>query len=282
MISMVLNTDGHPATHFGRQMRKERVARGWSLREMSARTGINLGTLSQVENGKRPPTERIADKCDEVFPGRKGWFREYYEESKSWTPAGFRNWGEYEDKAASLRVWSPGIIHGLAQTEGYARALIDVEPATTDEIARVRLANRMARQRRVLYREDAPSAWFVVDVMALYRLVGSPEVMAAQMDRLLEIAALPRATVTVMPPVAHPANASEFIIVDDTAAYAEHMISGFTYTEDISVSALTVRFDRLRGECLRASESLRFIREMRETWTAGVSPLTRAATAGPA
>jgi lambda repressor-like predicted transcriptional regulator len=282
MVAMVLNTDGHPATHFGRQMRKERVARGWSLREMSARTGINLGTLSQVENGKRPPTERIADKCDEVFPGRKGWFREYYEESKSWTPAGFRNWGEYEDKAASLRVWSPGIIHGLAQTEGYARALIDVEPATTDEIARVRLANRMARQRRVLYREDAPSAWFVVDVMALYRLVGSPEVMAAQMDRLLEIAALPRATVTVMPPVAHPANASEFIIADDTAAYAEHMISGFTYTEDISVSALTVRFDRLRGECLRASESLTFIREMRETWTAGVSPLTRAATAGPA
>ena len=52
--------------------------------------------------------------------------------------------------------------------------------------------------------------------MALYRLVGSPEVMAAQMDRLLEIAALPRVTVTVMPPVAHPANASEFIIVDDT------------------------------------------------------------------
>jgi transcriptional regulator with XRE-family HTH domain len=77
MIAMVLNTDGHPATHFGRQMRKERVARGWSLREMSAHTGINLGTLSQVENGKRPPTERIAGKCDEVFPGRKGWFREY-------------------------------------------------------------------------------------------------------------------------------------------------------------------------------------------------------------
>jgi hypothetical protein len=128
---------------------------------------------------------------------------------------------------------------------------------------------------------DAPSAWFVVDVMALYRLVGSPEVMAAQMDRLLGIAALPRVTVTVMPPVAHPANASEFIIVD-RAAYAEHMISGFTYTEDMSVSALTVRFDRLRGECLRASESLTLIREMQETWTAGVSPLIRAATAGPA
>jgi transcriptional regulator with XRE-family HTH domain len=273
--------------HFGRQMRKERLARGWSLPELSERMGafnngqgINHGHLSRIERGVRPPTEKIADLCDAVFTERRGWFREYYEESKSWTPAGLRNWAEFEDKAASLRVWSPGIMHGLVQTEDYARALIDIEPATTDEIARVRLANRMARQRRVLYREDPPSAWFVVDVMALYRLVGSPEVMATQMDRLLELAALPRVTVTVMPPVAHPANASGFIIADHTAAYTEHMIGGFTYTEDVSVSLLEVRFDRLRGECLRVSESLTLIREMRETWKAGGSPLIRAATAG--
>jgi transcriptional regulator with XRE-family HTH domain len=58
-------------------MRKERLARGWSLREFSARIGINLGSLSQIENGKRPPTLRVALKCDEVFPERQGWFSEY-------------------------------------------------------------------------------------------------------------------------------------------------------------------------------------------------------------
>jgi transcriptional regulator with XRE-family HTH domain len=264
-------------------MRKERLARGWSIRDFSARTGINIGTASQIENGKRPPTEGIALKCDEVFPERRGWFLEYYEESKSWTPAGFRNWAEIEDKAGSLRVWSPGIVHGLLQTEAYARALIAVEPSITDEIARVRLANRMERQRRVLMREDdPPSAWFVVDEIALYRLVGSHEVMASQMGHLIEVAELSRVTVTVMPAVTHPANASELIIADDSAAYVEHMIGGFTYTEDVTVSASAVRFDTLRGECYRVSESMALIREMRETWTAGVSPLTRAATAGPA
>jgi len=287
---MTGTADGNLAFgHFGRQMHKERLARHWSLPELSDRMGainngqaINHGHLSRIERGVRPPTGKIADLCDGVFPERRGWFREYYEESKSWTPAGFRNWGEYEDKAVRLRVWAPGIMHGLVQTEGYARALIDVEPATTMEMARVRLANRMARQRRVLYRDDPPSLWFVVDMMALYRLVGSPEVMVAQMDHLLEVAALPHVTLTVMPAVAHPASASEFIIADDSAAYAEHVISGFTYTEDASVSALVVRFDSLRGECFRVSESLALIREMRETWTAGVSPLIRAATAGPA
>jgi transcriptional regulator with XRE-family HTH domain len=269
-------------SHFGRQMRKERLARGWSLPELAARTGINHGHLSRIERGVRPPTENVADLCDEAFPERKGWFREYYEESKSWTPAGFRSWAEYEDHAVRLRVWSPGIIHGLLQTAGYARSLMSVEPAVTDEIIRVRLASRVERQRRVLMREDPPSAWFMVDELSLYRCVGSPQTMAEQMSRLIEVAAEPLVTVTVMPAVTHPANASAFIIAGDSAAYAEHMAGGFTYSEDETVSALAVRFDMLRGECYRVSESLALIREMRELWKAGVSPLTRAATGGTA
>jgi transcriptional regulator with XRE-family HTH domain len=273
---------GTPAKHFGKQMRKERLARGWTLRDFAERSGVDLSTASLIENGKRPPNERVAKACDQVFKERKGWFLEYYEESKEWTPPGFRHWGEYEDKATSLRVWKPGSIDGLLQTQDYARALIDVEPDITDEIGQTRLANRAERQRRVLHRDNSPAVWFVVDEVALYRLVGSPAVMAAQMDRLLEVAAMPRVTMTVMPVVAHPANASQFILADDNAAYAEHILGGFTYTDEVSVSTLAVKFDRLRGECYRVSESLARIREMRETWAAGVNPLTRKATAGPA
>jgi hypothetical protein len=39
----------------------------------------------------------------------------------------------------------------------------------------------MARQQRVLLREDPPAAWFLVDYFALLRGIGTPEVMAAQM-----------------------------------------------------------------------------------------------------
>lgn len=283
MINMAIHNDANPSTHFGRQVKKERLAHKWSLRELAARTGVDFSQLSRIENGKQPPSEKVARACDAAWPERNGWFFEYYEESKSWTPAGFRNWAEYEDKATRLRVWAPGIMHGLLQTEDYARTLIDVEPAITDQIARVRLANRIERQRRVLLRpDDPPQAWFVVDEVALYRQVGSPRIMAAQLERLLEVAALSRVTLTVMPAVAHPANASELIIADDSAAYVEHMIGGFTYTDEVTVSAAAVRFDTLRGECYRVSESLTRIREMHEQWTAGVSPLTRAATAGPA
>jgi transcriptional regulator with XRE-family HTH domain len=74
---MTAYTGGNPATHFGRQMKKERLARGWSLRELSARTEISFTHLSRIENGHRPPTEAVAKACDRVFPERRGWFLEY-------------------------------------------------------------------------------------------------------------------------------------------------------------------------------------------------------------
>jgi Domain of unknown function (DUF397) len=41
----------------------------------------------------------------------------------------------------------------------------------------------------------------------------------------------------------------------DLAGDAEHMAGGFTYTDDETVSAPAMRFDSLRGECHRVSES---------------------------
>ena len=271
------------AGHFGRQVRKQRLAHGWSLDELSRRTGINAAHLSRIENGRRPPTEMIAQACDTAFPERRGWFSDWYDESRTWAeaPPGFRSWAEIEEKAATLHVWSPGILHGLLQTEDYAYALISVQPPVTAEIARARLASRMERQRRVMARDDPPSTWFVIDELALYRLVGSAEIMAAQLRQLLTVAGLPRVSLTVMPAVAHPANASELIIADN-AAYAEHLGGGYTYTDEEAVSALVTRFDSLRGECYRVSESTALIERLGETWAAGVSPLTRTATAAPA
>jgi transcriptional regulator with XRE-family HTH domain len=271
-------------SHFGRQMHKERLARGWSLPELGVQMGtfnhgqgVNHGHLSRIERGVRPPTENIADLCDLVFPERNGWFREYYEESKSWTPPGLRSWAEHEDKAARLSVWAPGIVHGLFQTAAYARVLIDALPGVTDDVATVRLASRMERQRRVLFRKDEPPlVACILDHAALYRLVGTPEIMEAQMRHLAEISKLPNVRMQVLPAVAHPATASELIIADNNSAYAEHLAAGGVYTEDDTVAHLERIFATIAGECYRVSESLAVIRKAEETWTGG-----RPATAGP-
>ena len=279
---MPANTGNSAATHFGRQMKKERLAHGWSLREFAARTGIDYTTVSRVENGKRPPTEKVAVACDTVFPGRRGWFLEYYEESRHWgeIPPGFRNWSELEEKAGSLRDWYPGIVTGLLQTEDYARALLSTYPGVDDGTVRTRLANRMERQRRVLMRDDPPAARFVVDEMALYRRVGSPGIMAAEMRHLSAVAARPNVTVQVLPAVAHPANASGFVVAGDSA-WCEHVKGGFVYTGE-TVASLLALFDTLRGECYRVSESAALFERMAGVWTHGVRAAIQTPTAASA
>jgi plasmid maintenance system antidote protein VapI len=269
---------GDPAGHFGKQLRKERLARGWSLDELSAHTGIAASHLSRIENGKRPPTEKIARACDAVFPERRNYFIELYDEMRTWAPAGFRDWPEHEDKTTTIREWSPMVVTGMLQTESYASAMLAVYPGVADEVVATRLASRMERQRRVLLRQDdPPTASYLIDHAALYRLVGSPEVMAGQMAHLLDVASLPNVTLQVFPSVACPATQGGFLLADD-AAFAETVVSGYVYTAEETSMRLARLFDTLRAECYRASESAAIIRKAGERWT-GESPRTAAATA---
>jgi transcriptional regulator with XRE-family HTH domain len=283
MISMTGNSPLSVATHFARQMQKERRLHGWSLRELSARTGIAAGHLSRIENGHRSPTAAIAQALDQVFPERNGWFSDWHRESLAWSevPAGFRSWAEFEETTRHLHSWTPGIIDGLLQVEPYATALMATVPGVSDEQVRDRVAGRMERQRRVLGRDDPPATRFVVDEVSLHRLIGSPQTMAAQMRHMGEVAALPNVTLQVLPLIAHAANASG-LVVTDTAAYCEHMAGGYAYTDPVIVSSLAARFDALRDECYRASESRTMLERMHEQWETGASPRIPTQPAGSA
>lgn len=122
------------AGHFGRQMRRDRLANGWSIVELAKRTGINAAHLGRIESGLRPPSVKIADALDKVLPERHGWYLQWLDDIRSApeVPATFRTWSDYEDSSATLRVWAPQIFHGLFQTEDYARALIAISGVTGD------------------------------------------------------------------------------------------------------------------------------------------------------
>ena len=76
----------------------------------------------------------------------------------------------------------------------------------------------MARQQRILGRDSPPRLTLLVDEAALYRRVGTPEVMAVQLHHLLDVADRPNVTLQVMPEVAHASLASAYLIADDAGA----------------------------------------------------------------
>jgi Domain of unknown function (DUF5753) len=110
--------------------------------------------------------------------------------------------------------------------------------------------------------------------------VGSPEIMAAQLRHLLDVAAKPNVVVQVMPEVAHYVMESAYALADD-AVWSEHVVSGGVYTDPAIVASIAARHDNLRGECLKVSESLALIGRLAEQWTGGNQP-TRQVTAGSA
>ena len=271
------------AGHFGRQVRRDRLAHGWSIAELARRAKLDAAHLSRVENGRRPPTARIAAALDGVFTEHRGWYLTWLEETRTAPeiPVTFRSWSDYEDRTAALRVWTPGIVDGLVQAQAYAAALIATSPGVSDDAAAARLTARMDRQRRVLGRDKPPAVTLLVDEAALYRQVGTAEVMAAQLCRLLEVAALPAVLMQVMPEVAHASVASGYLIADD-AVWCENVITGGTCTDPETVTATARRFDTLRAECYRASESLALIERLESRWTTGVRRPTHPVTGASA
>jgi transcriptional regulator with XRE-family HTH domain len=273
----------NPVRYFGRQVRKERLAAGWTLAEFGQRTGYDPAHLGRVENGKRPATKLLAQMCDQVFPGRAGWFSEFYEESRTWiaTPPWFRDWVDREQRAMTLRNWYLGVLDGLLQTEDYARAIQSVTPGVTEDEVNARVAARMKRQA-ILTRDNPPTAWFLVDEASLRRCVGSPQIMAAQMAQLAAFARLPNVTIQVVPMIAHAGLVGGFALTE-SAAYVETAVVGQVFDDPEIFASLLTRFDTLRNEALRASESLALIERMGEEWKAtGERAATQPTTEGPA
>lgn len=252
---------GNPAAHFGRQLKKERLARGWTLDDLARETGISAAHLSRIETGARPPTKKIALAADRVFPYRRDWFCEFYFELQTWAevPAWFKPWSEHELNTKTIRAWSPGVIDGLLQTEAYARAVNSVEPLVTAEQVAERTAARMARQKRVLFRDDPPRAIFLIGIASLRNMPAS--LAAGQLRHLARVAELSHVTLQVVPECWHAGLPAGFILTG-SAAYTESLIAGQVYADEETVSAFGVRFDSIRAEALRASESLTLIREM--------------------
>ena len=151
----------------------------------------------------------------------------------------------------------------------------------TDDQVTARLAARLSRQA-ILTRDDPPAVWFLVDEAALRRCVGSPEIMAAQLAHLTGVARLPNVTIQVVPNIAHAGLLGGFAVTS-RAAYVETAVAGQVFEDAETIADLLTRFDTLRNEAFRGSESLAFMERMCEEWKAtGARAATPAPTAGNA
>ena len=157
-----------------------------------------------------------------------GWWSRYDEILPDW----FEQYLGLEGAASVIRTFELQFVHGLFQTEGYARAvtLLGHTAAPPEEIDR-RVSLRLKRQD-ILTSPKPPQVWSVMDEAALRRPVGGRAVMRAQLEHLAEVASLAQVTIQVVPfgRGAHAAAGGSFTIL----RFAEPELPDVVYIEQLT------------------------------------------------
>jgi transcriptional regulator with XRE-family HTH domain len=256
---------------FANQLRGWRAKVGLSQAGFADRAGYSNALVSQVEGERKPPSAEFAAKCDEVF-GTPATFADLQElvAREAW-PSYFAPVIDSETRAAQIHEWEQRVVPGLLQTEEYARSVIKAgQPGITpDELDR-KVASRLERQEIFSRQEGRPMYWVVIHEGVLHQVIGSPDVMRAQLDRLVTAADSPDTVIQVLPFTAyeHPGTDGPILVFD----YAEAPSSGYTecngggmlVEQREQVAALVTTMNLIRAAAMSRRESRQRIAKIRD------------------
>ena len=183
----------------GRQVKAWREAAGFRQSELGSAIGYGEEMVSAVERGRRMPRPEFLDKADEVL-GAGGKLAMMKDDVKvARYPKKIRDLAKLEADMVELGAYCNHVVHGLLQTEEYARVLFGMRrPAHSDDDIDRDVAARLARQE-IISGPSAPTLTFVLEEATLRRPVGGSRVLRTQLERLLEIGRLRNVEIQVMP-----------------------------------------------------------------------------------
>jgi transcriptional regulator with XRE-family HTH domain len=260
----------------GTELRRLREARSIKLEEVAETLGLAASTLSRIETGKAPTRTAYLTGMLDLYgvqdPAmrqilinmareghRKGWWAAW----EDVLPTGFGVYVGLEAEAASVRAYESLLVHGLLQTEAYARMVSTAvrRQQSPEQIERL-VALRMQRQE-VILRADPLQLWVILDEAVVRRTMGAPELMREQLGHLADASQWPNITLQVLPFSSgpHPCLNGPFAILefperfDPDIVYTEG-VAGHAYLErEKDVRARAEAFDLLRAAALSPADS---------------------------
>jgi hypothetical protein len=276
-----------PRMLLGTQLHRFREAAGVSPEAAGFEIRASRSKISRMENGRVRFKERDVTDLLTLYgvtdaktrdgmvelvrqANAPGWWSKYGDIMADW----FEAYVGLEMAASVIRTFELQFVHGLFQTEDYARAvtLLGHTTASAEEIDR-RVNMRLKRQD-LLTGTEPPQVWSVIDEGALRRPVGGPAVMQAQLKRLIEVTQLRHVTVQVVPfsRGGHAAAGGSFTVLRfgepevPDVVYIEQLTSALYLDKREDVDHYLEVMNHLSTEALTPAASARFISEIiRET-----------------
>jgi len=276
----------------GALLRKLRTDNGLTVEQAAERLLVSPSKLSRMETGQGVTSARdIRDLCtlygitDEAQRDhlmklaaegrRRAWWQSY--------ELGYATYVGLESEAMAISAFQSSVVHGLLQTAEYARALDKgTLPLPGPDQIELQIEAKLTRQR-ILTREDPPKFSVVLDEAALHRIVGGRLVMAAQLAKILDVAALPNVSVRILAygVGAHPALESNFTILglpDPTpgVVFVEGLIGSTYLDRDEDLVRYQIIFRKLESIALSPQGSQELIGKFLRYYEGGLEAVRKA------
>ncbi|MFH9615833.1 Scr1 family TA system antitoxin-like transcriptional regulator [Streptomyces pratensis] len=270
-----LDPESSPEAAFGARVRSSRENLGWKQENLAEQTGYSSTHISAVETGRKMPPLRFSRSVDLAFgtgDSADTFERQWREIRHGSLLEGFPQYVGHEGRAVEIRLYNIGIIPGLLQTPEYARVLADsavrrgaITPAQADE-----RVSFLAERQAALARPRPPMMFVTMDESCIRRPIGGADVMAAQLEHLVEFAGQPNTLLQVAPfeigerrTFDLPVN---LLTLPDRSVicYAESQAQGHLDRESTSVMPMLTAYHQLQAEALSQAASVAMISQLRK------------------
>lgn len=186
-------------------------------------------------------------------------------------PEWVHKWLQIERDANTLWWFHPLLIPGIFQTPDYARAVITTSGRLVDNLEE-QVQARMERQH-ILEPDNGVMVSAVIDEGVLYRPLGGPQVLHAQLIRLLELIEQPNIIVQVVPIEVggYPGLSGIFGLAATDRheyAYVEDVFRGEVLDQPDDVALIKRIWVTLHNEALPGRQSIELIAKAAERWKA--------------
>jgi transcriptional regulator with XRE-family HTH domain len=275
-----------PRRRLGAELRRLREEAGLLIEEVAGTLECSTSKISRLENCKGIPKIRdvrdmltrygVTDsRLRERMLGwaragqQQGWWQEFSDVMQQDAPVRLETLLALESDASRSLAFQMSLVHGLLQTEAYARAVIEtILPQQTsydvDRLVQLRL-----RRQQVLYRDEAPlELRHVLDEAVLWRPIGGHFVFVEQLQKILRDTKRPNISVQVLPFDAgvHQAVVGSFEITEfadkvDHDVVSVESLTGNTFLEsDDDVTKYIRAFNNVTEHALSPARSAGLIK----------------------
>ncbi|WP_037599971.1 helix-turn-helix domain-containing protein [Streptacidiphilus rugosus] len=259
----------------GQRLRELRLDAGLTARALAALCGWHESKSSRLEHGKMAPSDEdlrawtrhcgVPEQAAGLIATARA-VDSMYVEWQRMERAGLKQAQESVlplfERTRRFRAYQSWVIPGLLQTSAYTRAVLETIVAlrgVQDDVTEA-VAVRLDRQR-VLHSGNHRFA-VLVEEWVLRTVIGNPDIMGAQLGRLIEVALLPSVSLGIIP-MGVPRGAGwpveSFTVYDDTQVNVELVSAHLTVTQPAEVGMYVETFAALSHLAVYGGNARRLI-----------------------